>query len=243
MILCGGLLGHLRRVGIGEPGDVSGKLDDRPLKSVADAEIGNPLASRVLGGRHHASAAALAEAWTDDDADRIVEQPHAVRILEGLGLDILQIDFQAMSEPAMMQGLVDALVRVLVFDIFPDEMKRDLVLGLPNTLDQIRPLVHPALGLRQMQPGKEDAVEPLAGEIQRDFVNARDVARRDDGLLVDVAEQGDLPLHVAFERPVRAAKQHVGLDADRPKVADAVLRRLGLQFAADGMNGTSVRWM
>ena len=33
------------------------------------------------------------------------------------------------------------------------------------------------------------------------------------------------------EGPVRAAEQDVGLDADRSQVADAVLRRLGLQLA------------
>ena len=33
------------------------------------------------------------------------------------------------------------------------------------------------------------------------------------------------------EEAVGAAEQDVGLDADRPQVADAVLRRLGLQLA------------
>ena len=34
-----------------------------------------------------------------------------------------------------------------------------------------------------------------------------------------------------IEEPIGAAEQDVGLDADRPQVADAVLRRLGLQLA------------
>ena len=45
------------------------------------------------------------------------------------------------------------------------------------------------------------------------------------------------------EEPVGAAEQDVGLDADRPQVADAVLRRLGLQLAGRADDGTSVRWM
>ncbi len=53
-------------------------------------------------------------------------------------------------------------------------------------------------------------------------------------LLVDVAEERDLALHVGIERPVRPAEQHVRLDADRPQVADAVLGRLRLQFARRG---------
>ena len=55
--------------------------------------------------------------------------------------------------------------------------------------------------------------------------------RGDDGFLVDVAEQRDLALDVLVEEAVGAAEQDVGLDADGAQVADAVLRRLGLQLA------------
>ena len=78
---------------------------------------------------------------------------------------------------------------------------------------------------------QQDAVEPLAGEDERHLVDARDVLRGDDGFLVDVAEERDLPLDVLVEEPIGAAEQDVGLDADRAQVADAVLRRLGLQLA------------
>ena len=57
------------------------------------------------------------------------------------------------------------------------------------------------------------------------------VLRGDDRLLVDVAEERDLPLDVLVEVAVGPAEQDVGLDADRAQVADAVLRRLGLQLA------------
>ena len=40
-----------------------------------------------------------------------------------------------------------------------------------------------------------------------------------------------LRLMSGIEEPIRAAEQDVRLDADRPEVADAVLRRLGLQLA------------
>jgi type II secretory pathway component PulM len=55
--------------------------------------------------------------------------------------------------------------------------------------------------------------------------------RGDHGLLVHVAEQGDLALDLLVEEAVGAAEQDVGLDADRAQVAHAVLRRLGLQLA------------
>ena len=58
-----------------------------------------------------------------------------------------------------------------------------------------------------------------------------DVLGGDDRFLVHVAEERDLPLDVVVEEAIRAAEQDVGLDADRAQVADAVLRRLGLQLA------------
>ncbi len=53
----------------------------------------------------------------------------------------------------------------------------------------------------------------------------------DHRLLVDVAEQRDLALDVLIEEAIGPAEEDVGLDADRPKIADAVLRWLRLQLA------------
>ena len=82
-----------------------------------------------------------------------------------------------------------------------------------------------------MQVLEHDPVEPFGGQHQRHFVDRRDVLGRDDRFLGDVAEQRDLALDVGVEEPIGAAEQDVGLDADRPQIADAVLRRLGLQLA------------
>ncbi len=78
---------------------------------------------------------------------------------------------------------------------------------------------------------EHDLVEPLGAEHERHFVDGRDVFRRDDGFLVDVAEQRDLLLQVGVKKAVGAAQQDVGLDTDRPQVANAVLGRLGFQLA------------
>ena len=78
---------------------------------------------------------------------------------------------------------------------------------------------------------EDDPIEALGGEHERHFVDRRDVLGRDDRFLVDVAEERDLALDVRIEEAIGAAEQDVGLNADRPQVADAVLRRLGLQLA------------
>ena len=72
---------------------------------------------------------------------------------------------------------------------------------------------------------------PSSAERDRHLVDARHVLRGDHRFLVDVAEQRDLPLDVRRQQAVGAAEQEVGLDADRAQVADAVLRRLGLELA------------
>jgi hypothetical protein len=107
----------------------------------------------------------------------------------------------------------------------------DLVLRVADTVGEIEPRVHVRFGLGQVQPLEDDAIEPFGGEHRRHFVNTRDVLRRDDRFFVHVAEQRDLALDLLVEDPVGPAEQDVGLDADRAQVADAVLRRLGLELA------------
>ena len=84
---------------------------------------------------------------------------------------------------------------------------------------------------------QHDPIEPFGGQHERHLVDRRDVLGGDDGFLVDVAEQGDLPLDVGVEEPIGPAEQDVGLNADRSQVAHAVLRRLGLELAGGADEG------
>ena len=138
----------------------------------------------------------------------------------------------------MGQGFVEALVGVLVTDVLADHVDGDLVGGIPDALDQPLPRLHPPLrGGREAQTPEDDAVDTLARERQRHFVDAGDVLRRDDGLLVDVAEERNLAAQIPRQHPIRPAQQDVGLDADRAQVADAVLGRLGLELAGRADEG------
>ncbi len=88
-----------------------------------------------------------------------------------------------------------------------------------------------ALGLREVQILEHDVVKPLRGQDQRHLVDRRDVLGGDDRLFVHVAEQRDLALDVRVQESIRTTEQNVGLNADRPQVAHAVLGRLRLQLA------------
>ena len=57
-----------------------------------------------------------------------------------------------------------------------------------------------------------------------------------------VAEQGDLVALALGQRPVAAAQQHVGLDAEAGQLAHRMLGRLGLQFARGGDVRHQVVW-
>jgi hypothetical protein len=79
------------------------------------------------------------------------------------------------------------------------------------------------------------AVESLGVIGERHLVDRGHVARLDHGGSPHVAEQGELAALVfGIARSVRH-EQDVGLDADRAKLSDRVLRRLGLQLPAEGM--------
>ena len=102
----------------------------------------------------------------------------AVRLLERLGLDPLDVHLQPVREAAVVQRLVEALVRVLVADVLADDVNRDLVDRVLDAVDEILPRLHAALGLRQVQVLEDDPIEPLGGEHERHFVDRRDVLAR-----------------------------------------------------------------
>ena len=104
-----------------------GVLDGRPLEAVADAEVGDAALARDLGRAHHAARAAIAEAAGHQDAVRAVEQLLAARLFERLGFDPADVDAQPVLEAAVIERLVEALVRVLVADVLADDVDRDLV--------------------------------------------------------------------------------------------------------------------
>ena len=81
--------------------------------------------------------------------------------------------FSAVREAAVIERLVEALVRVLVADVLADDVDRDLVERVLDPADEVLPRLHPPLGLRQVQVLEDDAIEPFGGEHERHFVDRR----------------------------------------------------------------------
>ncbi len=205
-------------------------FDGGPLEPVADPEVGDAALARDFRRAHHAARPAIAEPAGDQNAVRAVEQLLAARLLERFRFDPPDVDLQPVLEAAVIERLVQALVRVLVADVFADHVDGELVQRVPDAIDEVEPVAHLRFRLRQVQPPQDDAIEPFLGEHRRHLVDARDVLGGDDRLFVDVAEQRNLRLDVLIQVAIGAAEQDVGLDADRAQVAHAVLGRLGLQL-------------
>ncbi len=79
-----------------------------------------------------------------------------------------------------------------------------------------------------------DLVHAFGREHNRALVDALDVLGGDDGVDIDVAEEGDLLLHLLRDEMFAAADQDIGLDTDGAQLLDGVLGRLGLELVGGG---------
>jgi hypothetical protein len=93
------------------------------------------------------------------------------------------------------------------------------------------------LGRVEAEAAADVRVEALRVEGERDLVDGRHVHALDHRAEIDVAEERDLALHLLRQRPLGAADEEVGLDADLHQLAHGVLRGLRL----DLVRGRDVR--
>ncbi len=156
-----------------------------------------------------------------------------VLFLQRLRFDPIDLDAQPVGQAAVDEGLVQAHVGIVEPGVLADESDLDDVLGVLDPVDHGLPRGQVLCPARQAEHLEDRRVESLVGVVQRDLVDRFDVARRDDGVDRDVGEQRDLGFDVGGEVAPGAAEQDVRLDADRPELLDAVLRRLGLELAGD----------
>ena len=137
----------------------------------------------------------------------------------------------------MDEGFLERLVGVFVFDVFADDADEHLVAGIVGTVDEGLPLAHVGVFGVDVEIFEDELIDSLLGEGQGTFVDAGDVAGGDDGALLDVAEEGDLALHLLRQEAVGAAEEDVGLDSDGEQLLDGVLGGLGLELSGGGDEG------
>ncbi len=150
--------------------------------------------------------------------------------LEPLGFDPGHAELEVVSERAVDEGFFEGLVAVFILDVLAHDADGDLGLRVVGAVDEIAPAGKVGLGSVHAEVLEGQGVHALLREVNGHLVDAGDVLGGDNGLLFDVAEGGDLVAHLARDVAVGAAKQDVGLDADREHLLHGVLGGLGFEL-------------
>ncbi|MPM81263.1 hypothetical protein SDC9_128315 [bioreactor metagenome] len=109
-----------------------------------------------------------------------------------------------------------------------------MLFGVLLPPDHGGPLPQVGLGRDETQAAADHLVQALLLQQQWNLVQRLGGGVLNDAVGLNVAEQGNLPAHVAADRGVAPADQNIGLDAQRQKLLYRVLSGLALQFAAAG---------
>src|ERR1039457_5893554 len=208
-------------IGARQAAHVAGVFDDQGLHAQTYVEIGHLALARVADVVQHAVDAALADASRHQYAVVAFELLFPTLAHHAFGIDPVNIDLQFVRQPAVQQRLLQALVGVLVVRVLAHEADRHLVARVGDALEHGGPAAELARpGIDAQQP-KHNFVTPFPREHDRHLVYRLDVARRNHGLHVHVAEQRDLFLHLLGDETLRAADQDIGLDADGAQLLHA----------------------
>src|SRR5471030_1468279 len=216
---------ELARRGGFDTQQIAGRLDHRHLHAEADAEERHLALARELDRVDLALGAALAEAAGYQNAVHVLEMADRVVALEDLGVHPLQPDLHVAAEAAVRQRLGERLVGIEQHRVLADHRDRHLALGFAHRAHDATPAVEVRLLLDiEIEVAADLAVETLIVIGDRHLVDRVDVARLDDALGLDVAEQRDLAALVCRDLLVaRSADQQVGLDSDAQQFLDRML--------------------
>ncbi len=221
---------HLGRVRAVQADDVPSELGDRDVHAEADAEIRDPPLARDAACEDLALPPARAKAARHQHAVDRLEQLGCLVVGHILGVDPAHPHGAAAVQARVLQRLVHRQVRVLQLHVLPDERDLCELAPLVDPARQLRPF--PELRLRRVEPElvADEPVEPLLLQHAGDEVHVRHVRARDHSGRVDIGEERDLVADVARKLLVRAADDHVRMDADAPQLVHRVLGRLRLQL-------------
>ena len=170
----------------------------------ADAENRHSVLARIAHAADLALDTALAEAARDDD--RIgLRAALGTALFQILGIDIIDLDLGLIGDRAVGDRLVQALVRIDRLTYLPTTAMFTVILGFCAVFTMRLPLASDWAAGPDVELLDHALVETFFVKVERHFVNALDVGRRDDAVLLDVAEVRDLRLELLVQRPVASA--------------------------------------
>ena len=207
-------------------------LDDRKLHAETDAEIGHFAHASITRGLDLALGPPFAEAAGHDDAVDILKMRAGIALFEQLEVDPVDIDAHALGNAAMGERLDQRFIGVLEDRVLAHDSDRNLAIGMGDAVRNLPPHVELRRRCAVDAEGCQHlAVEPFLVVRQRHIVDVGHIERLYHGTFAHVTEQRNLGALALGHRFLGAAKQDIGLDADRAQLLDRVLRRLGLKLA------------
>src|SRR3954464_141209 len=223
-------------VGVGavEAEHVAGELDRRHLQSETDAEEGNPALPDVADRLDLSLGAAHPESARDEDRVGVGEEVFRAELLDFRGVHVLERPLAVVRDPAVDQRFVERLLALGLVHVLADYGDADLALRLLDGPDDPLPLVEAGRAAPDVEQLRHPIVEPFLVQRERQLVYGGDVHAGEYGSRLDRAEERDLVLDVLPERPVGAAEEDVGLDADLAQLHHAVLGGLRLHLVRRG---------
>src|SRR6266581_6304625 len=219
-----------RAVRAREADDVSREFDHRELHTQANAEIRNLVLARVLDRLHHAFHTALAETARNEYRVHPLQERADAFLLDRFRIHIADVDPAARVDPGVDERLVQRFVGIGEIDVLADHGDGDLVLWMLERLDQLFPRLELGGLGDDTELVTDDLVEHLLVQHPGNPVDRIHVPDRNHGICLDIGKQRDLFLFVLGDRPVGAAQERIGLDADSAQLLHRVLSRLGLDL-------------
>ena len=141
----------------------------------------------------------------------------------------MDLDIVSVMDPSVPERLHHREVGVTEKHVLADNRDIHRLRCRMHTVHERRPL-RKIGGGDDLQVVRQEAVQSLLVQHERDLVDGWDVGGTDHATDRYVAEQRDLLLQVAADRTIGTADDGVRLQAERSKLLDRVLRRLRLQL-------------
>ena len=210
---------------------VARKFHNRHLHAQADAQERHAVLARIAHRGDLALQPARAEAAGHQHALRIPQALRCVLIRQLFGRHPVDLHARMVRDAAVRERLHDAHVCVRQLDVLAHQRDARRALRRQLALDHRAPLGQVRLGRVDPQQPADLAVQILRVQQQRHLIDGAGVLVVKDVFRRDVAKHRDLVAHLARDRVLRAADDHVRLNAQPRQLLDGVLRRLGLQLA------------
>src|SRR5260370_9102727 len=128
-----------RGVGVLQPRDIPGELNQSALQTQADAEIRNFAFTGITDRLDFAGDAAIAEAAGHQDAVHAAQTLFRSFTLDIFRLDLADEHAAIQGDAGVVEGLVHRFIGAVVFDVFADDGHGHFMRGVLDALKQLSP--------------------------------------------------------------------------------------------------------